>query len=229
MSVGTASLTLPAPSGGVALAISSSDPVATVPASVTVPGGARSIDFPVTTGAAAADTDVIIRASTPSGAVSGTFPVWAVLANFFSYVSDLGDYVGGGGYGRVTTSTAQFTAQCRSNEVTIVASTAAGGRWEADFSAPAGQPLRVGAYENATDFPSSVNPSPGIEVFVSSRGCSFFGRFVVHEVDFAPTGAVNKFWATFEERCQNSPASAFRGDVRVTSPPMMFGPTACLQ
>jgi hypothetical protein len=47
---GTATLTAPAPTGGLAVALSSDDPAAaTVPTGVLVPAGARSATFPVTT------------------------------------------------------------------------------------------------------------------------------------------------------------------------------------
>ncbi|TFZ00687.1 hypothetical protein EZ313_19760 [Ramlibacter henchirensis] len=67
-STGTASLTAPAPSGGVVVALASSNPaVAAVPASVTVPAGATSASFAVTTSAVAANTGVTL-----TGTYNGT-------------------------------------------------------------------------------------------------------------------------------------------------------------
>jgi fibro-slime domain-containing protein/RHS repeat-associated protein len=60
---GTVSLTGPAPAGGVVVALASNSPAAGVPASVTVPGGATSASFPVTTQAVSAITDVAISAT----------------------------------------------------------------------------------------------------------------------------------------------------------------------
>jgi LmbE family N-acetylglucosaminyl deacetylase len=61
---GTVTLNGPAPLGGVAIALSSSNPAAaTVPASVTVAGGATTATFTVTTSQVATSTSVIVSAS----------------------------------------------------------------------------------------------------------------------------------------------------------------------
>jgi hypothetical protein len=62
-STGTATLNAPAPGGGALVSLSSNDPAATVPASVTVPAGATSAPFTVTTSAVVASTAVVITAS----------------------------------------------------------------------------------------------------------------------------------------------------------------------
>jgi hypothetical protein len=45
---GLATLSLPAPAGGMVVTLSSGDPSVTVPSSVTVPAGADTVEFPVT-------------------------------------------------------------------------------------------------------------------------------------------------------------------------------------
>jgi probable HAF family extracellular repeat protein len=68
-STGTATLTSPAPAGGLVVTLASSNTaVATVPASVTVAAGAASANFAVTTVAVAASTNVTISAT--SGGVT---------------------------------------------------------------------------------------------------------------------------------------------------------------
>jgi hypothetical protein len=63
-SIGTVTLSGPAPSSGEQVTLSSSNPaVATVPTSMTVPAGSTSATFPVTTSAVAASTQVTITAS----------------------------------------------------------------------------------------------------------------------------------------------------------------------
>jgi hypothetical protein len=59
----TVSLTAPAPAAGIAVAIRSTSPVASVPGSVTVPGGATSKAFTVVTRVPRADTPLSIYAS----------------------------------------------------------------------------------------------------------------------------------------------------------------------
>ncbi|HTF26536.1 MAG TPA: S8 family serine peptidase, partial [Candidatus Limnocylindria bacterium] len=62
-STGTVTLSGPAPSGGIAVSLSSSTSTATVPASVTVVSGASSATFTVSTSAVTASTPVTISAS----------------------------------------------------------------------------------------------------------------------------------------------------------------------
>jgi hypothetical protein len=70
-STGTVTLTAPAPSGGFVVNLSSSNTsVATVPSSVTVPAGATSANFTVSTRAVSSTTSVTITAS--AGGVSRT-------------------------------------------------------------------------------------------------------------------------------------------------------------
>ncbi|HEV8563021.1 MAG TPA: FG-GAP-like repeat-containing protein, partial [Actinophytocola sp.] len=69
-STGTVTLTAAAPSGGFAVALSSNNPAASVPASVTVPVGATSATFTVTTSAVTMSTPVTITAS--AGGVTRT-------------------------------------------------------------------------------------------------------------------------------------------------------------
>jgi len=66
-SIGTVTLTSPAPSIGAVVALSSNNPAAIVPASVTVAGGATTAQFSITTTSVAATTSAII-----SGSYNGT-------------------------------------------------------------------------------------------------------------------------------------------------------------
>jgi hypothetical protein len=61
-SIGTVMLSGPAPSGGVQVALSSSNPAASVPSSVTVPAGASGAPFSVSTSAVSASVPVTISA-----------------------------------------------------------------------------------------------------------------------------------------------------------------------
>jgi hypothetical protein len=209
---------MPAPSGGLVLALSSSDLAATPPASVTVAAGSRSVDFPVTSRAVTVDTDAVITASTTNGSAPGKLALWAVLPTFFWAMSDPGDTLVVPEYRRLTPPVSQFRAQCRDSSVSIFISDSSFS--DAFFSAPAGQPLRVGTYENATRFLGTPSAAPGLDVAVDGRGCGdLTGRFVVKEVDVPATGGnVTRFWATFEQHCQGR-APALRGEIRVTNPP----------
>ena len=73
-STGTVSLNAPAPTGGVVVTLSSGNPVATVPPSVTVEAGSRSADFTIAVGASGAAT-VTITATALGGSLSGTLTI----------------------------------------------------------------------------------------------------------------------------------------------------------
>ena len=60
---GTVTLTAPALSGGAVIALSDNSTAATVPASVTIPAGQTSADFPITTTAVTNDTTALISAT----------------------------------------------------------------------------------------------------------------------------------------------------------------------
>ena len=62
-SVGTVTLNGPAPTGGVAVTLSSSSPAVTVPSSVTVPAGAVSATFPITTAPVATQVAATLTAT----------------------------------------------------------------------------------------------------------------------------------------------------------------------
>jgi hypothetical protein len=71
VSIGNTSLENAAPSGGVTIALQSSNPAAaTVPATVTVPAGAKSVSFPVTLGAGGKTS---ISASLPGSSMAALF------------------------------------------------------------------------------------------------------------------------------------------------------------
>ena len=76
--VGKIALTGPAPVGGLAISLSSGNPVVTVPAGVTVAAGETRATFPITTSVVAADTPVIITATGAGYAKSMTLTVKAV-------------------------------------------------------------------------------------------------------------------------------------------------------
>jgi hypothetical protein len=226
VSTGTATVTLPAPSGGLVLTLSSSDPSATVPASVTVPAGSRSVDFPVTSRSVTVDTNAVITASTPNGSAPGKLALWAVLPTFFWAISDPGDTLVVADYQRSTPPTTQFRAQCGDSHIYIFSSD---GSFSAAFSAPTGQPLGIGTYQNATEFIGVPGTSPSFEVAVNGRACGdLTGQFAVKDVDLTSTGSVNRFWASFEQHCSGRPP-ALRGEIRVTSPPAIPpSPVNCL-
>ena len=212
---GTVTIDRGAPDGGVPIGIRSGDPAVVVPSSVVIGAGARQATFVITTQSVSSDRTVGITASAPGASVGAALPVWAVLPTFLSAVGDDGyGFFGKGGFRRYTPSNARFSARCSQSEVDIFVD-ADGESSFAIFSAPRGTPLRQGTYENASRSAFRDATQPGIDITVMGGCNTIQGRFIVHEVDLTANARVNRFWATFEQRCDNKPA-ALRGEIRVS-------------
>ncbi|MEH1167565.1 hypothetical protein V6V47_19480 [Micromonospora sp. CPCC 205539] len=94
-----------------------------------------------------------------------------------------------------------------------------GGTWRITLSAPVGQPLTVGSYTGATGT-IYESPLPGIALTGNDHICSSgqTGSFTVTDISWGPYGYLERFDATFEQRCNYSTGSA-RGEVHVLNPP----------
>jgi hypothetical protein len=215
---GTVMLTGPAASSGMNVSLEASDDAASVDPALTIPAGRNAADFTIATRAVASDRRVQITASAAGRSATGAFEVWADAPMFFTYVSEPGDFVGGGRLGHFTPGTATFTASCDRNMVSIrVVPPGAALTWFLSFSGPAGVPLRAGTYEGATRDPFN-RETPGLSVSGESRGCNMLGgRFVIHDIDLQ-NNRVNRFHASYVQRCDNQPG-LLSGDVRVANMP----------
>lgn len=74
-STGTVTISDPAPSGGLTVALASSNAAATTPASVTIPAGATSADFTVATSVVTAETMAIITGTLNGDSASATLTI----------------------------------------------------------------------------------------------------------------------------------------------------------
>jgi len=91
--------------------------------------------------------------------------------------------------------------------------------WTIDLGAPRGQRLTPGTYENASRYPFNLfGDKPGISVAGERRGCDDIGSFVVTEAQFLPSGAIQRFRATFQQQCERFP-DLLRGELQLVSPP----------
>jgi hypothetical protein len=212
-SLGTATTTFPAPAGGLVIRLSTTDPAVAVPPSVTIPAGSESIAFMVATQEVPTDRVVSISASASDRTVSAQLQVWTALAAGFSYVSETGDYIGGGGFGRFTPANTAFSGRCFGSVVQISMTAPGNNFWTAYFGAAGGAPLGVGTYEAATR--SGLPNQPRLEIDSPARGCNIVsGRFVVQQAEYTAAGNVRRFWATFEQHCESA-MPALLGEIRL--------------
>jgi hypothetical protein len=91
--------------------------------------------------------------------------------------------------------------------------------WTIDLAAPRGQRLVAGTYMDASRYPFNLfGGQPGISVTGERRGCDDIGSFVVTEAQYSPSGAVQRFRATFQQQCERFP-DWLRGEIQLLSPP----------
>lgn len=136
-----------------------------------------------------------------------------------SFVSDAGDYIGGGQTRSYTLDTASIMAQSGQNGGSLRVSVFGfdGSWWYFNLSAPVGAQLVPGPYEGATRF-SQVG-TPGLDVYGDGRGCNAVaGRFDVFEAVFGPNGYLERFHAQFEQHCEGF-GPALRGEIAFVNPP----------
>jgi hypothetical protein len=107
---------------------------------------------------------------------------------------------------------ATFRATCDRNAVNITINNGS-DFWMVAFSGPNGVALRQGAFEGATRWPFN-SPTPGLSISGRGRGCNTLGgRFQIHDIDLQ-NNRVNRFHASFVQRCDNS-TGLLTGDIRV--------------
>jgi hypothetical protein len=222
---GTVLLSGPAPAPGINVSLSASDDAASVDPILTIPGGSSSRDFTIATRTVPNDRQVVVTASASNRSASGTFEVWADAPTFFTYFSEPGDFVGGGRLGHFSQGTTVFTATCDRNALSIRVTGPGNDLWFLNFSGPAGVPLRPGAYEGSTRWPFNT-ATPGLSVTGQSRGCNTnTGRFVIHDIDLQ-NNRVNRFHASYVQRCDNQPG-LLSGEVRVVNMPPSSSVVSC--
>ncbi|WP_147457386.1 hypothetical protein [Micromonospora sp. CV4] len=125
----------------------------------------------------------------------------------------------GRSYSFATATGDGFNVWGTANHLTVQVFDPPAGPWTIDLSAPVGQPLTVGTYTGATEY-LYESPLPGIALSGNDRFCTNgqTGSFTVTDISWGPHGYLERFDATFEQRCNYSTGSA-RGEVHVANPP----------
>ena len=122
----------------------------------------------------------------------------------YSYHSDAGDYIGGGGRRAYYGDTSTFSLYGSASAVSFSVS-GLRDNWTANLSAPTGAELHKGHYDNAQRFADDAHP--GLDVYGDGRGCNqTTGEFTVNAIKLRG-GEVVAFAATFVQHCEGaSPA-----------------------
>ena len=136
--------------------------------------------------------------------------------------SQPGDYIGGGVEQLYTSTDSNFYASLPQGGSHFSVSVIQGGYahwWYVDMAAADGQPLQVGSYTDAERYPFQSPGHPGLSIVGDGRGCNWdFGQFDVNDIQYAPTGELLVFDATFEQHCESLLAPALFGRIRIENP-----------
>ena len=157
-----------------------------------------------------------------------TSPSAPTRGTFLTMTSDAGDYIGQGRPRNYTPDTTSFdgAVSCDRNQVRIHTNHGNGEWWYVTMQAPKGTPLSPGTYNNATRWPFQASVTPGLDVSGEGRGCNrSWGSFIVSQASFGPSGKVERFRATFEQRCELEDRPRLRGEISVVDLPVVGGST----
>ncbi|HKQ39612.1 MAG TPA: Ig domain-containing protein [Verrucomicrobiae bacterium] len=128
--------------------------------------------------------------------------------------SEPGDPLLGGQQLFFTDANGSFGAyQSFSNSVSI-SFYGSGHNFSLDFAAPVNQPLVAGSYLQAERLAFRSPGKPGMWISGDGVGCNTItGSFEVKQVAYGAGNQINKFWATFEQHCENA-ADPLKGEIR---------------
>lgn len=155
-----------------------------------------------------------------SGPVTG--PSSSGGGSFLTFTSDPGEYVGAGESHRYTLADGVWnvravttpTGAVNGVTVSIRPPQPIGWFWDLGMTAPPGQMLRVGAYEDARRLPFN-GTQPGLDFGGSGRGCNgLTGRFEVLTLQIGPGNRLEQLHAIFEQQCDGA-AAALKGELLV--------------
>jgi hypothetical protein len=150
-------------------------------------------------------------------------PAPTTPVTLFSFVSDPGDFVGGGQSRSFSMPAYKFMAWAHDTDpavnISMQSVSAPVLAWNLDFEAPSGVRLQPGTYTGATRYPFNSAGVPGLSVTGGGAGCNTLtGSFIVLEAVYGPRGEVLRFHATFEQHCEGA-TPALRGEIRIVADP----------
>jgi hypothetical protein len=142
--------------------------------------------------------------------------------SFFSYQSDPGDAIGGGGSQTITIAGGKFLPEVIASQpavyIRLESFTGASFIWDMHLASLTGQRLQPGTYLNATKYGAQAAGTPGLSIMNAIRCTSITGKFVVLEAVYGPSSEIYRFHATFEQHCDGA-VPALKGEIRIVADP----------
>lgn len=210
-----------APAADTTIALASDNPSVFVSPGARVNSRFPTADFVVSTPVVTKEITVTITATVDNMSARSTLTILPQAPMFFSYDIKTPSVTAAGRY---TSDSTFFTATVDGNGIYMSLSRKNPqpplDRWELAMT---GMPMRPGTFEV---LPGTDSSSPKLRVSAppifnnngSSYNCSSEGRatVVIEELEYRPTGTIDKFVATIDQQC--SASSHFHGEISLTRP-----------
>ena len=136
---------------------------------------------------------------------------------FFQYISEEGEFVGGGNSGFFDEDDGTFTPAYDEGGTVQVTFSGLGEGWTLQFDNGLDQPLQPGTYHDVMRFGTTPFGVPGLNATGNGNQCfAIKGLFVVSEIEVGPTGQLLVFAADFEQHCSTTDPALF-GAIRINS------------
>ncbi|WHT18747.1 hypothetical protein N8J89_37525 [Crossiella sp. CA-258035] len=142
----------------------------------------------------------------------------------YEFVSQSGDWVGGGQTRSYQAPTDKFRFTGNAEYLTLSVDSADGREWwSVTLAAPKGERLRPGIYRDAERAPFRTGRAPGLDVGGTGRGCNqVWGQFAIDQIETDSSGAVSVLEAGFTQNCEGPDAPALKGKVKYQAFPLGY-------
>ncbi|HEU4867792.1 MAG TPA: hypothetical protein VFV09_08700 [Actinomycetota bacterium] len=150
------------------------------------------------------------------------------VPGFLNFRSEPGDFILQGkneSYDSRTLDHFLWKVNDRDESVSIFMRNTDGGLYQLHFGTADDSRLTPGDYPHAGRWWDSSNDGPGMMISGNHRGCyAVWGGFTVYVADYAADGTLERFDASFEQRCGSILDRPLRGEIRFG-----FGPEPPVQ
>jgi hypothetical protein len=135
------------------------------------------------------------------------------------FVSDPGDFIGGGQTGVYLPQTGSFTTDTTLGYITVrYDDRDPQVNWRLELAAPGGGVPTVGSYVGALDFATLDNSAPKMSFSGSGRACGGLpGSFQVLEIERDAAGRLLRLAVDFQRSCISNTPGQLRGALRINS------------
>ncbi len=159
---------------------------------------------------------VILPAACDRAPTSPTPPTAARADTFLTFASKPGDGIGKGQSREFNSNNASFVVVTDQNELVMDVRESSGTFWHLELASAPGVRLAPGTYEVREPTSPYFRSGPYLSFSGNGWGCTPIGRFTIRTAMFDSAHVVSRFYATFEQRCPESP-EGLSGEVQIVN------------